>query len=106
MTPERIFAQRWALTVLDQVMARLQQEYSARGQGPLFDALKGSIAGSTKVSPYADLARKLSMTEGAVKMAAHRLRRHYRKTLRDEIAQTVAKPEFVDDEIRFLMDSL
>jgi RNA polymerase sigma-70 factor (ECF subfamily) len=106
LTPERLFERRWALTVLDQVMARLQQECMDRGQGPLFEALKGCLAGSAEPLSYAEIALRLDMTEGAVKMAAHRLRRQYRKVLRDEIAQTVATPELIDEEIRFLLDSL
>jgi RNA polymerase sigma-70 factor (ECF subfamily) len=106
LTPERLFERRWALTVLDQVMASLQQEYLDRGHGPLFEALKGCLAGSAEVLSYAETARRLAMTEGAVKMAASRLRRQYRKLLRDEIAQTVASPELVDEEIRFLLNSL
>ena len=106
MSPERLFAQRWALTVLEQVMGRLQREYAGRGQAGLFEALKGCIAGSAEVLSRAEIARQLSMTEGAVKMAAHRMRRQYREILRDEIGQTVANPEMIDEEIRFLMDSL
>ncbi len=106
LTPERIFEQRWALAVLLQVMARLQREYADRGQAALFESLKGAIAGSADALSYRDAATRLAMTEGAVKTAAHRLRRHYRRILRDEISQTVSSPELIDDEIRFLMDSL
>lgn len=106
MTPERVFAQRWALTVLEQVMARLRQEYESQGKAPLFNALQGAIAGSAERLSYAEIATQLAMSESAVKMAAHRLRRDYRRILRDEIAQTVASPDLIDDEIRFLMESL
>jgi len=62
--------------------------------------------GLPKVSSHAETARRLGMTEGALKVAAHRLRKRYRELLRDEIAQTVATPELVDEEIRYLLDSL
>ena len=106
MTPERVFAQRWALAVLEQVMVRLRQAYQERGQGALFEALRGSIAGSAESQSYAEIAGRLSMTEGAVKMAAHRLRGEYRKVLREEIGETVSDPAMIDEEIKFLMDSL
>jgi RNA polymerase sigma-70 factor (ECF subfamily) len=106
LTPERLFERRWILAVLDLVLARLGREYADQGHGPLFEALKGCLAGSAAPLGYAEVARRLAMTEGAVKMAAHRLRRQYRKLLRQEIAQTVASPELVDEEIRFLMNSL
>jgi hypothetical protein len=88
------------------VMERLRAEYEGRGQGALFEALRGAIAGSAEAVSYSEVGQRVSMTEGAVKMAAHRLRGRYREILRDEIGQTVAGPEMIDEEIRFLMDSL
>jgi RNA polymerase sigma-70 factor (ECF subfamily) len=106
LTPERLFERRWALAVLDQVLARLRREYLDRGGKATFEALKGVLEGDADVASYAELARQLNMTEGAVKVAAHRLRRRYRELLRDEIAQTVATPELVDEEIRYLLACL
>jgi RNA polymerase sigma-70 factor (ECF subfamily) len=106
LTPERLFERRWALAVLDQVLARLRKEYFDRGDGPLFEAVKGCLTGAAEVSSHADTARRLGLTEGAVKMAALRLRKRYRKLLRAEIAETVASPELVDEEIRFLLECL
>ncbi len=106
LTPERLFERRWALAVLDQVLARLRQEYVARDGGELFEALKGSLAGAADTPTYEALARRLGMTEGALKVAAHRLRKRYRELLRDEISQTVASPELVDEEIRYLLGCL
>jgi RNA polymerase sigma factor (sigma-70 family) len=106
LTPERLFERHWALAVLAQVLARLRQEYLDRGHGGLFEAVKGCLTGSAKVSSHAETARRLGMTEGAVKMATLRLRKRYRKLLREEIAETVASPELVDEEIRFLLDCL
>src|SRR5262249_42950958 len=84
-TPERLFERRWALTLLDQVVQWLRQNYETAGQVPLFERLKGSLTGDADGS-YAGTAAALGMTEGAVKVAAHRLRQRYRDLLRDEIA--------------------
>ena len=106
LTPERLFERRWALAVLDQVLARLEAEYGERRSAKTFAALKGSLAGSTDAPAYAALARQLGMTAGAVKVAAHRLRKRYRDLLREEIAQTVATADLVDEEIRYLLGRL
>ncbi len=84
-TPERVFERQWALTLLQQVMSALRAEDGAAGKEPLFDGLKGSLAGETD-TPYAMLAEKLGTSEGAIKQAAHRLRQRYREILRREIA--------------------
>jgi RNA polymerase sigma-70 factor (ECF subfamily) len=106
LTPERLFERRWALTVLDQVLARLQAELSAEGKQPVFDGLKPFLTGGRESGGYALAAAELGMTEGAVKVAVHRLRRRYRQLLRDEIAQTVAGPEEIDEEIEYLLSCL
>jgi RNA polymerase sigma-70 factor (ECF subfamily) len=105
LTPERIFDQQWALALLEQVLARLQAEMAADGKAALFDALKGHLTGS-QAAGYAATAAHLGMTEGAVKVAAHRLRRRYRELLREEIAQTVASPDEIEEEIRYLFTCL
>jgi RNA polymerase sigma-70 factor (ECF subfamily) len=105
-TPETLFERRWALTLLDQVLARLRQEYAGSGKGPLFEQLKGFLAGEKGPEPYAQLAREFGMTEGAFKVAVHRVRRRYRELLRAEIAQTVDSPEEVDDELRHLFEAI
>lgn len=106
LTAERLFERRWALAVLDQVLGRLEQEYAAREAGEIFAALKDCLAGTAAEPGYAALATRLGMSEGAVKVAAHRLRKRYRELLREEIAETVASPELVDEEIRHLLDCL
>ena len=105
-TPERLFERRWALTLLDQVLTRLSKEYEAAGKRAMFEQLQGCLTGDSDLLPYAELAARLGMTEGAVKVAVHRLRRRYRGVLRDEIAQTVADPAEIDDEIRQLFSAL
>jgi RNA polymerase sigma-70 factor (ECF subfamily) len=101
-TPEQIFEWRWALTLLDHVMKLLSAEFARDGKAVLFEALKPCLLGERTAQPYASLASKLGMTEGSVKVAVHRLRQRYRQLLRDEIANTVAKPEEVEEELRYL----
>lgn len=105
LTPERIFERQWALALLEQVLARLQAEMAASGKATLFEALKGSLTVGL-ADGYAAVAERLEMTEGAVKTAAHRLRRRYRELLREEISQTVTRPEEIEEEIRYLFDCL
>jgi len=106
LTPERVFERRWALTLLDQVLTALRMEFEAEGKDGLFDALKAFIGGRPDDSRYGDLARQLGMAEGAVRMAAHRLRRRYRELLRQHIAQTVETPEQIEEEIAFLFSAV
>ena len=105
-TPERLFERRWALTLLDAALARLREEHERSGRLDLFEALRGTLVAGGASSPWAEVGAKLGMTEGAVKVAAHRLRRRYREVLRRAIGETVADPSEVDDEIRHLMESL
>jgi RNA polymerase sigma-70 factor (ECF subfamily) len=105
-TPERLFERRWALTLLDRVLTRLSEEYDTTGKRAVFAQLQGCLTGGRDSPPYAELAVKLGMTEGAVKVAVHRLRQRYRGVLRDEIAQTVADPAEINDEIRQLFAAL
>jgi RNA polymerase sigma factor (sigma-70 family) len=101
-TPEQSFEWRWALTLLDQVMSRLSAEFEETGKKEMFEALKPCLLGESAAQPYATLASILGMTEGSVKVTVHRLRQRYRQLLRDEIASTVAAPEEVDEELRYL----
>jgi RNA polymerase sigma factor (sigma-70 family) len=103
-TADKLYDRRWALAVLDTVLARLRDEFSAAGKAELFDALKPTLTGEK--SPYADIAARLAMTEGAVKVAVHRLRERYRDLIRAEIAETVAAPDEVEDELRHLLAAL
>ena len=102
LTPERLYQRRWALTLLDQVVARLQQELAAAGKPALFERLKVFLTSKQDSPPYRRVADQLGMTEGAVRVAVHRLRRRYRELLKEQIAQTVGSPEEVDDELREL----
>jgi RNA polymerase sigma factor (sigma-70 family) len=102
-TPEQSFEWRWAMTLLEQVMSRLQNEFARDGDAAWFEALKPCLLGERASQPYAALAVKLGRTEGSVKVAVHRLRQRYRQLLRDEIAHTVAQPEEIEEEMRHLL---
>jgi RNA polymerase sigma factor (sigma-70 family) len=102
VTPEQCFERRWALTLLEAVLKRLRADYEREGKGGLFAALHGCLLGERDAQPYAELAVALDMNEGAVKVAVHRLRKRYRQLLADEIAQTVASPDEVEQELRHL----
>jgi RNA polymerase sigma-70 factor (ECF subfamily) len=102
LTPEKDFDRQWALTLLRQVMGSLEAEHVASGTKRLFEGLSGFLTEAEGSCLHAEVARNMGMTEGAVKVAVHRLRRRYRQLLREQIAQTVASPEEVDEEIRHL----
>jgi RNA polymerase sigma-70 factor (ECF subfamily) len=104
-TPERLFERQWALTLLQQVLGNLRSDFAKAGKEKHFDHLKVHLTGEATAS-YADLGAELDMSEGAVKVAVHRLRSRYRELLRREVAQTLAAPEDVDDEIRRLFEAL
>ena len=90
-TPERIFERRWAVTVLDRVVERLRDEFVQHGRPEHFERLKMFFLGKSD-APYAALARERNTSEGALKVAIHRLRKRYRQLFRQEIADTVADP--------------
>ena len=102
LSADRLFERRWALTLLDKVLSQLREEQIAAGRSAAFDLLKDSLTGGHAAS-YAELAAGLGRTEGAVKVAVHRLRRRYRELLEAEISNTVASREEVADERRYLL---
>jgi len=106
VTAEKIFERRWALILLDHVLQRLRDEYFGDGKERLFEQLKVTLTEASRSVPYAEIATRLEMTEGAVKVAVHRLRQRYRELLRAEIAETVPSPGEVEDEIRNLFAAL
>jgi len=100
-TPERIFERRWALSVIDRVVEKLRNEFVHHGRPEHFERLKVFLLGQSD-APYAALAREMNTSEGALKVAIHRLRKRYRELFRQEIADTVADPAEVESELRFL----
>ena len=105
-TAEKAFDRNWALTLLDAVLRRVREDYAAEDKTGLFEELKTTLTGEKGGPPYAEIAARLGMSEGAVKVAVHRLRHRYRDALRAEIAETVDSPEEVDDELRQLFAAL
>ena len=106
LTAEQIYDRQWAVTLLGQIMRRLESEFDRDGKAKQFEELKGFIIGDHPGTTYADVAARLNMTEAAAKMSGSRMRRRYRELLREEIAQTVDGPDEVDDEIRNLFATL
>ncbi len=105
-TPDQAYERRWAVTLLDRVLARLQQDYAGEGKAKLFENLKPCLLGEGNTQPYAALALKLGLSEGAIKVAVHRFRKRYRQLLRDEIAQTVGTTAEVEEEMHHLFQVL
>ena len=105
-TPDQAFDRQWALALLDVVLGRLRQEYRDAGREELFLDLKDTLGGGRSEIAYRDLGARLGMSEGAVKVAAHRLRRRYRELLRGEIVNTVSGPGEVEEELRQLFVAL
>lgn len=99
-SPDYLFERRWATTVLDSVFATLKHEYRARDKSAIYEALKPTLGGTRSgAQTYASVARDLGMTEGAVKLAAYRMRQRFREILRMQVAQTVQSEEEVNEEI-------
>jgi RNA polymerase sigma factor (sigma-70 family) len=103
VTAEQIYERRWASTVLERVLGLLKNEYSAAGNAVLFDFLKQLLPDEPGSPSQADIAGKLGMTSNAVRQAFHRFRQRYQSLLREEIAQTVATPGDIEDELRHLI---
>jgi len=104
LSADRIYERRWALMVLEQVLERLGEEYQVAGNGALFEQLKQMLTNDRP--SQAKIAQEFGMKENAVKQAFHRLRQRYRLLLREEIAQTVAVPSDVEDELRHFISVL
>jgi len=101
--PDTAYEQRWAVTLIEQVLTALRQEFNAADKARLFEELKGFIWGDKSAASYAEIAGPLNLTEGTVKVAVHRLRQRFRELLRAEVAHTVARPEDTDGELRHLI---
>ena len=99
LTPERVFERQWALSLLENVVRLLRGEYESAGKGELFAGLSFALTGDRSAVPYADLASRLNLSEGALRVAVHRIRQRYRQLLREEIAHTLAEGEDVDAEL-------
>jgi RNA polymerase sigma factor (sigma-70 family) len=105
-TPERIFDRQWAMTLVSEACDQLQDALAREGKEGLFHHLRAFLPGGADPPSYANLAAELKTTESSVKVTIHRLRRRYRDLLRANVSHTLADPNEVDDEIRFLLNSL
>jgi RNA polymerase sigma factor (sigma-70 family) len=101
--PDAAYEMRWAVTLIEQVLTALRDEFNAADKAPLFEELRGFIWGDKSAASYAEIAGHLNLTEGTVKVAVHRLRQRFRELLRAEVANTVARPEDMDGELRHLI---
>jgi RNA polymerase sigma-70 factor (ECF subfamily) len=106
LTPEKLFQRRWAMTLLEQVLEALKSESVRMGKGDQFDQLKVFLTAGKGPSSHRKAAEKLGMSESAVKVGVHRLRKRYRQLLHDEIAKTLNEGDSVEDEIRELFEAL
>lgn len=104
--PDTVFDREWALTLVERALNLLASELTAAGKGEQFDILKPWLLGDVESLSQADAARRLGLTEGAVKVAIHRLRKRFREVVKAEIAQTVDDPAQIQDELRYLLEVL
>lgn len=106
LTPEKLYERRWAMTVLGQAVSKLRKEMRSAGKGDQFESLKLFMTGGKGVVSYAQVAANLDVSEGAVKVAVHRLRKRYRQLLVAEVAHTVDEKQFAEQELRGLLTAL
>lgn len=106
LPPDRIFERRWAMTLLDQALERLRAEYEQDAKAMEFEHLKETLTAERGAVPYAALAAKLDVSEGAARVAVHRLRKRFREIFRATVADTVSNPDEVDEELRHVVEVL
>jgi len=106
LTAEKLYDRRWALTVLERALQRLRSEYRESGREAVFVQLAVTLSGERPGNSYAEIAQRLEMSEGAVKVAVHRLRQRYAVLVREEVANTVSRPAQVDEELQHLVAAL
>ena len=105
LSPDKLYDRAWAVALLERVIVRLRDESVAEGKSELFEQLKPFLMIGKSAIPYPQAAAQLNLTEGAVRVAVHRLRKRYRELLRDEIAQTLSDPAQVNEEMRTLFSA-
>ena len=102
LSPDKLYDRAWAITLLERVIARLRDESAADGKSKIFEQLKPFLMVDRRAIPYAHAAAGLELTEGAIRVAVHRLRRRYRELLREEISETLSDPAQAEEEMRVL----
>jgi RNA polymerase sigma-70 factor (ECF subfamily) len=106
LPPDRLYERRWALTLLEQTLARLRAEHASAGKTAEFESLKAVLMADRGAIDYAALATGLGLSEGAARVVVHRLRKRFRELFRGAVADTVSGPDEVDDELRYLVGVL
>ena len=102
-SPEKVYERKWAMSLIEVALAAVRREYAANGKAAWFDELKAALWSGRGEVAYADVARRIGSTEGAVKVAVHRLRQRFGERFRAEVAKTVVDPAEIEDEIRHLL---
>lgn len=102
MSPDRIYERRWAMTLLERALTDLRHEYSLQKKAREFDELKDCLTSERGTIPYAEKACALGMSEGAARVAVHRLRKRYREVFRAAVADTVSNEQEVEEELRHI----
>lgn len=106
VTPERIFEKRWAVALVEQVIHRMEADYSSGDKAGLFSVLKEFLPGEEEDRSYAATAQRLGMTEGAVRVAVHRLRQRFGELFRQTVVETLESPEELEAEMHYLLTVL
>jgi RNA polymerase sigma-70 factor (ECF subfamily) len=106
MAPDAMFERRWAMTLLDQTLQKIEAEFAAAGKSAAFQAMKHCLTLDRGYIPYAELAQQTGMNEGAARVAVHRLRKRFREVFRESIAATLAEGEDVEAEMRHVVGVL
>jgi RNA polymerase sigma-70 factor (ECF subfamily) len=106
LAPDRLYERRWAMTLLEQALARLRADYGAAGKAAEFERLKGALTADRGAIPYDALAKALNLSEGAARVAVHRIRKRFRELFRAAVADTVSGPDEVEDELRYVVELL
>ena len=106
LSPEKLYDRAWAMALLESVLTRLRNEYTESGKAALFNRLKGTLTGEGGHLAYRELGVELGLSEGAVKVAVHRLRHRYRDFLLEEISQTLDEGESLEEELQYLFSAI
>ena len=106
LSADLIYERRWALTLLEQTMTALREEFTSAGKQREFESLKTFLTAERGEIPYSEIAAKLGINESAARVSVHRLRKRFREVFRQQIAHTVARPEDVEEEVRYLLTAL
>jgi RNA polymerase sigma-70 factor (ECF subfamily) len=104
--PDACFDRQWALNVIDRALNALATEFATPGKNRYFETLKPWLVGEVGPLSQSEAARQLSLTEGAIKVAIHRLRKRFRDLVKEEIAGTVDHPVTVQEELHYLLEAL